>query len=474
MTAKEGAPVPLNVMIPLGGLGTRFSNEGYDRPKPFVRVLGKEMILWIMENLEIGEEDNLVVVYNPEFHSMDVLMKEIVGRRFANAVFVELDGPTRGAAETVLRGLEGTPQNIRGRPVMLVDGDTVYTYDIVGAYREVLLRARKDGNAAMGASFVFHDTQPKPIYSYVKVAEEENNGKAMMKIQKIKEKVKISDWANSGCYCFGDGNLLAEYCAKIIAAGEVQLSQDMKGEFYTSGVIASMLDDGHGFVALEVNAAEDVHVLGTPAQVESFCKNIPRKIGGLARPYRFVFDLDNTLVTHPQIKGDYASCQPIERNIQYCKELKRQGHYIIVATARRMRTHHGCVGAVVSDIGKVTIDQLEKFGIPHDEVFFGKPWGHFYVDDANVDPIVGTLDKQLGFYFPTNEVLHGDPYALASSSGGGGKVSSSKGNSAGRSSVTAGNEDDASSSTRRRTLIVQSLIFAAGMALGAVVAKKRL
>ena len=52
----------MNIIIPLGGLGSRFQNEGYSRPKPFVRVLGKEMIKWVIDNLKIGPEDALVIV----------------------------------------------------------------------------------------------------------------------------------------------------------------------------------------------------------------------------------------------------------------------------------------------------------------------------------------------------------------------------------------------------------------------------
>ena len=44
-------------------------------------------------------------------------------------------------------------------------------------------------------------------------------------ITSIKEKVKISDWANTGCYCFRDGQQLLKYCAQIIERGETQLSQ---------------------------------------------------------------------------------------------------------------------------------------------------------------------------------------------------------------------------------------------------------
>ena len=63
---------PINVIIPLGGLGSRFQKEGYlTRPKPFVRVLGKEMILWVVDNLSIRSDDGLVLVYNPSWMSMD-------------------------------------------------------------------------------------------------------------------------------------------------------------------------------------------------------------------------------------------------------------------------------------------------------------------------------------------------------------------------------------------------------------------
>ena len=37
-----------------GAYVTRFQNEGYNRPKPFVRVLGKEMILWVLDSLNLG------------------------------------------------------------------------------------------------------------------------------------------------------------------------------------------------------------------------------------------------------------------------------------------------------------------------------------------------------------------------------------------------------------------------------------
>ena len=119
----------MNVMVPLGGIGSRFQKEGYKYPKPFVRVLGKEMILWVIDSLKLRKEDSLVVVYNPAFLDMRELM-EMVVQHVPGTILVELPGPTRGAAETVRIGLEGLSASQRSRPTMLVDGDAFYTVDI--------------------------------------------------------------------------------------------------------------------------------------------------------------------------------------------------------------------------------------------------------------------------------------------------------------------------------------------------------
>ena len=228
---------PINVIIPLGGLGSRFQKEGYlTRPKPFVRVLGKEMILWVVDNLSIRSDDGLVLVYNPSWMSMDVFMREILAAKYPQATLVELPGPTRGAAETVMLGLRGLDERVRGRATLLADGDTFYTADIVNWFREASARPAAPYDFPLtprlsqvapkhNAVFCFHDTQPKPIYSYCRLKDDGSN-----LILETKEKIKISDWANSGCYCFRDGIELERECDALLRAGETQLSQDKVGE----------------------------------------------------------------------------------------------------------------------------------------------------------------------------------------------------------------------------------------------------
>src|SRR5690606_11401349 len=126
---------------------------------------------------------------------------------------------------------------------------------------------------------------------------------------------------------------------------------------------------------------------------------------------RFCFDLDNTLVTFPEIEGDYTTVKPIKNNIDLLNHLKSLGHTIIIYTARRMKTHNGNNGKVLKDIGKITFDTLENFNINYDEIYFGKPEANFYIDDLGVN-CFNDIQKEIGFYnenIPTrtfNQVTH--------------------------------------------------------------------
>ena len=41
----------INIVIPMAGLGSRFAKEGFTKPKPFIDVNGKPMIVRVLENL---------------------------------------------------------------------------------------------------------------------------------------------------------------------------------------------------------------------------------------------------------------------------------------------------------------------------------------------------------------------------------------------------------------------------------------
>lgn len=96
---------------------------------------------------------------------------------------------------------------------------------------------------------------------------------------------------------------------------------------------------------------------------------------------RICIDIDGVICRLKENNQHYSDVLPIDGAPEKIRELKNAGHYIILHTARRMKTHNGNLGKVISDIGKDTIDWLKKHDVPYDEIYFGKPWANLYIDD---------------------------------------------------------------------------------------------
>lgn len=393
----------LNIFVPLAGIGDRFLRSGYWRPKPFIKVQGKELLLWLLEGLSLTADDNIVFIFNkkPEvgtspsnfFVVVDDYLSQL-GAHKPNVTYVSLSEPTLGAAQTVLYGIEALSSEHRERPCVLLDGDTFYGVDILSQYRDLLQKLFHQKQALAqtfgGCLFVFEDDKPdESIYSYVKFAEDDADHTSIVGI-KEKDKTEMSHFACSGCYCFHDTNALAREISSAILVFSQRSDRRLR-ELYTSMVVGEMLIKGGEFRALKLSTS-DFHVLGTPSQVQRF---IAVEHG--VHKKRFCFDLDGTLVTAPKVPGDYASCEPIERIVSYIQKMHAEGHYIIIHTARRMRTHGGNVGGVLADVGLVTLTQLNRFSIPYDEIIFGKPFADFYIDDKAILPFVDELHKETGY-----------------------------------------------------------------------------
>jgi len=365
------------LLIPLGGLGTRFKKFNYKLPKPLINVMGKPIICWLLDNLNLSLISNIVIPYNKELENyrFEDMLKKIYPT--INFIFYKLNQNTKGAAETIMLCLKYLQhQNLKDQPILCIDGDNFYLKDIIIKWK---------GNNCI---YLFNDKCETEIYSYVRI--KENN------IIDIKEKEKISNYASSGAYGFNSWNKLLYYCKYIITNNIKQ-----KNEYYISVVIKKMLEDNNIFIPKYINIQNYI-CLGTPLHVRIFCNNFP-KINALNHQKlinirRYCFDLDNTLVTFPQKINDYTTVKPIQKNINFVKYLKEFGHIIIIYTARRMKTYKSNQGKVLANIGKITFDTLEKFDIPYDEIYFGKPQADFYIDDLAISSY-NNLEKDLGFYY---------------------------------------------------------------------------
>lgn len=102
-----------------------------------------------------------------------------------------------------------------------------------------------------------------------------------------------------------------------------------------------------------------------------------------------VMDIDGTLCEIKSKDQSYLEVKPKEKILQKLNMMKKQGFYIILYTSRQMRTYEGNLGKINANTGKILFQWLEKYDIPFDEIYFGKPWcgkNGFYVDDKAIRP----------------------------------------------------------------------------------------
>jgi dTDP-glucose pyrophosphorylase len=237
----------MNIIIPLGGKGERFKNDGYLEPKPLIKVLDKEILFHVIDNLNLKDNRcKIFIIYNKDLD--DFNFKSIINNKYSNIILIKLDNDTKGASETIYIGLSEIIKNYKFyNKTLLIDGDTFYTDDIITKFK----------NCNNNCVFYIKNSDPLPVFSYLEL--DKNNI-----ITDIKEKIKISDNANTGAYAFNNIKELYNY-SKLIVDDDIRFN----GECYTSCIIHLMIKNNIKFEGIEVNV-ENVHVLGTPKQVKEF------------------------------------------------------------------------------------------------------------------------------------------------------------------------------------------------------------
>jgi len=95
-------------------------------------------------------------------------------------------------------------------------------------------------------------------------------------------------------------------------------------------------------------------------------------------------DLDGTICETKAPGQSYKDVKPLENAVETLEFLKQRGYYIVIFTARNMRTCENNVGRIIANQAKLVIDWLEKYCIPYDELLFGKPHVDFFIDDKGI------------------------------------------------------------------------------------------
>lgn len=232
------------IVIPMAGEGKRFKKAGYKLPKALIPILGRPMIDWAMESLNLDSSQVIFIVLKKHIKDYQI-NKYLQGKFGEETEVIGIDKVTKGQAETVLKAKKFIDND---KELIIFNCDTYFKCDLEGAIS-------KFPNAS-GFIPVFKDTAPK--WSFVKI---NSRGWAI----ETAEKKPISDNATVGLYHFRHGNLFVEKTEEMIAR-----NQRIKNEFYVIPVYNRLIDDGH---EIRIVNSEFVWVLGTPEDKRNFEKN---------------------------------------------------------------------------------------------------------------------------------------------------------------------------------------------------------
>ena len=193
------------IIIPLGGVGKRFSDYGFKDPKPLVHVQGKKIISWVLSSLKLSNKDKIYILYNrvlEEFNFERRILAE-----YSNVNFFKLPKSTNGPVETISLFCKFMQKESINDPVFILDGDTFYSTNILSKLK----------NKKNSCILYFNTNEKKPIYSYIKINRNQ-------KVTDIAEKVKISQNANIG-YFFSSFEILKKFTSITIKKKKRHMSQ---------------------------------------------------------------------------------------------------------------------------------------------------------------------------------------------------------------------------------------------------------
>lgn len=174
----------INLVIPMAGLGSRFSQAGYSRIKPLLPIEDKLMISVVLNNLASERLSRVVIVTREEI-MQELIQESFVPNSLSNKIsLVGVSELPKGPAETAYLAKKYIDPEL---PVVFANSDQFLVGGIEGFYRKLL--EIPNGGILITSS----DSDPK--WSFV---EFDDTGKVVG----IREKKPVSETITVGIYGF--------------------------------------------------------------------------------------------------------------------------------------------------------------------------------------------------------------------------------------------------------------------------------
>lgn len=270
----------MNVIIPMTGYGSRFVAAGYKELKPFIKIMGKPIIEWIVTKM-YPSDVQFIFVCRGEHLKDDPSMQEKLLKFAPEAVIVSIENwVKKGPVYDVLRAYrmlsakkDRTAGGVQGGSIIgwkdfdVSDAcivnycDFYMNWDYSAFAKEA---AKRDCDGAVPCYTGFHPNllPEKNYYASCLTDEDDNLIEIREKYSFEKDKTKAKH--SPGVYYFKNGDVMEKYCQILTEHEECAIN----GEYYASLPYNFMVQDG-----LKVWIPANVKYFcqwGTPEDMQEF------------------------------------------------------------------------------------------------------------------------------------------------------------------------------------------------------------
>lgn len=330
------------IVIPMAGLGSRFTAAGYVDHKPLIRVDGKTLLQYTVESLDLDGEYRLVCrdmgddykkAVNEVMKSLGVVYK-----------IYYVDKLTSGAAETALIAMDDAYDD----ELIVTNCDQYLEWDS-GRF---LSESRKYDSSVL----TYSSRDPKN--SFVEMAND--------RVVRIVEKQAVSDTALVGVHYWKRASYFKKTAEQFVK------DRDPKRETYVSETYNYLIRSGISVGAVPIEPGK-YYSTGTPEDLAVF-KGVVLEYF-TPKPKTYFFDLDGTVLMHAHaysnLKNAPALCPGVKKALD---EIDSRGDKIVLVSARKESAR------------KLTQEVLDELMVPYDQLVLGVSQGTRIIVNDKLEP----------------------------------------------------------------------------------------
>lgn len=235
----------MNIVIPMVGLGKRFSDAGFLLPKPLIMVKNKPIIQRALDSFNI--KANFIFILRKTEYSLK--LSNILKKLKPECKIIEIDYLTRGSVESILLSKDFINNDDE---LITTNCDQEIFWDIQ-KFLNFCINCKCDG-AVVTYPYDNIVVGEKSPYSFIQL---NNSGEGIY----LEEKLAISDKALCGIHYWKHGKYFVSSAEKLIKSNDT-----VNNEFYVSKTYNYLIDEGKIIKNYELDKNK-FFSLGTPEDV---------------------------------------------------------------------------------------------------------------------------------------------------------------------------------------------------------------